>query len=116
MVGEALERKVTEFTTRHNIRFKKYNERQWGSYEPIFSLDGANWFHPGQLFGWGWSESQVTAETFDRIIGEKILNQWLGDARYAELLFIINDERTRLAKEAADDNQRPPEIHSGSLG
>lgn len=94
MVSDQLVSKVAEYAAKHGIHIQQYNVRAWGSYEPVLSFDGHHWFHPGQLFGWGWTLPQAMAETFDRIIEESILKQWLGDVRHAELQEIVYSSRT----------------------
>jgi hypothetical protein len=91
MVSEARVRKLVVFAKKIRLHYREVNQRPWGSFEAVLSLNGHQWFHTGEPFGWGWSPFQVVAELFNRHRHEPAFQHWFGYNNLMELNQIFNE-------------------------
>lgn len=89
MVSDRLVVNIAQFAQKYKIQYREVNERPWGSFEPLLSLDGETWWRPNETFGWGFTPPQVVAEVFVRRSTDPNLRDWLGETVLCELLDII---------------------------
>lgn len=61
----SLETRLVEFIEKNAFKIQKVRQRDWGSYEISFSLNGKDWFHdPEDVFGRAWSTHQALMMVF----------------------------------------------------
>jgi hypothetical protein len=105
MVSDRLVRNIVIFAAKHKIQYQEVNERPWGSFEPLLSLDGETWWRPNELFGWGFTPPQVVAEVLVRRSTDPNLRTWLGEEILCELLDLIIADHDMEQLEAPKNEQ-----------
>jgi hypothetical protein len=88
--------KISKWIEQVGLKVQKTQERQWGSYELAFSLDGKHWWHDrNDVFGRGYSTHQAVYETFKRHLELKPMRldfiSFLGREHLARIIEIFNE-------------------------
>lgn len=85
---------LLKFVETEGILVQKTQVRPYGVYEAVLSLDGVNWVHIPQPFGYGFSTHQAVVMLLEKATKAKSQDMinWLGNDRMNRFIKLLKEE------------------------